>query len=99
MISSLGYIAMALWRAAAGSSQVRNSDFRCFQKGHGQIWNIQTRKTQQVCSDFLLTQVFNFTFINHCKNDIILQDWDVIIPASGFKEASVSVRCDDLRIS
>ncbi|CAL1127683.1 unnamed protein product [Cladocopium goreaui] len=32
------------------------------------------------------SQVFNFTFINDCKNDIILQDWDVIIPASGFKE-------------
>ena len=53
-------------------------------------------RSQQVsvCIDFLLTQVFNFTFINHCKNDIILQDWDVIIPASGFKEASVSVGCD-----
>eukprot|EP00434_Breviolum_minutum_P013672 symbB.v1.2.012054.t1/scaffold824.1/size159532/5 len=32
------------------------------------------------------SQVLNFSFVNLCEDDIFLKDWDVIIPARGFKE-------------
>lgn len=32
-------------------------------------------------------EVLNFSFVNLCEDDIFLKDWDVIIPARGFKEA------------
>ena len=34
-----------------------------------------------------LVQVLNFSFVNLCEEEIFLKDWDVIIPARGFKEA------------